>query len=62
MDDIFCNMKYLFYKFMYCLSTLVIVFVRCTVYHLSVCRKVNRQYKDNLSCTMPQLPMSIPTE
>jgi hypothetical protein len=25
MDDIFCNMKYLFYKFMYCLSTVVIV-------------------------------------
>ena len=24
-DDIFCNMKYLFYKFMYCLSTIVIV-------------------------------------
>ena len=27
-------------------------FVRWTVYHLSVCRKVNRQYKYNLSCTM----------
>jgi len=25
MDDIFCNMKYLFYKFMYCLSTVIIV-------------------------------------
>ena len=25
MNDIFCNMKYLFYKFMYCLSTVVIV-------------------------------------
>jgi hypothetical protein len=25
MDDIFCNMKYLFYKFMYCLSNVVIV-------------------------------------
>jgi len=25
MDDIFCNTKYLFYKFMYCLSTVVIV-------------------------------------
>jgi len=25
MDDIFCNMKDLFYKFMYCLSTIVIV-------------------------------------
>jgi len=25
MNDIFCNMKYLFYKFMYCLSIVVIV-------------------------------------
>jgi hypothetical protein len=25
MDDIFCNMKYLFYTFMYCLSIVVIV-------------------------------------
>jgi len=25
MDDIFCNMKYLFYKFMYCLSPVIIV-------------------------------------
>jgi len=51
MDDIFCNTKYLFYKFVlfkhccYC-------FVRWTVYHLSVCRKVNRQYKHHLSCTL----------
>jgi hypothetical protein len=27
-------------------------FVRWTVYHLSVCRKVNRQYKYNLTCTL----------
>jgi hypothetical protein len=51
MDDIFCNTKYLFYKFVlfkhccYC-------FVRRTVYHLSVCMKVNRQYKHHLSCTL----------
>jgi len=51
MDDIFWNTKYLFYKFVlfkhccYC-------FVRWIVYHLSVCRKVNRQYKHHLSCTM----------
>ena len=25
MDDIFCNTKYLFHKFMYCLSIVVIV-------------------------------------
>jgi len=36
-------------------------FVWCTVYHLSVCRKVNRQSKDNLSYTMPQLPTTLPT-
>ena len=51
MDDIFCNTKYLFYKFVlfkhYCYC-----FVRWIVYHLSVCRKVNRQYKHQLSCTM----------
>jgi len=51
MDDIFCNKKYLFYKFVlfkhcyYC-------FVRWTVCNLSVCKKVNRQYKHNLSCTL----------
>jgi len=35
--------------------------VRWTVCNLSVCRKVNRQYKHNLSCTV-QSPMSIPTD
>jgi len=51
MDDIFCNTKYLFYKFVlfkhccYC-------FVRWTIYHLSVCKKLNRQYKHHLSCTL----------
>jgi hypothetical protein len=51
MDDIFCNTKYLFYKFVlfkhccYC-------FMRWTVCNLSICRKVNRQYKHNLSCTL----------
>jgi hypothetical protein len=51
MDDIFCNMKYLFYKFVlfkhccYC-------FVRWIVYHLSVYMKVNRQHKHHLSCTL----------
>ena len=36
----------------YCLSNVVIVFMWWTVYQLSFCRKVNRQYKDNLSCIM----------
>jgi len=50
MDDIFCNMKYLFYKFIYVLfKHCCYCFVRWTIYHLSVCRKVNRQYKYNLS-------------
>jgi len=52
-DDIFCNTKYLFYKFIYVLfKHYCYYFVQWTVYHLSVCRKVNRQYKYNLSCTM----------
>jgi len=47
----FGNTKYLFYKFVlfkhccYC-------FVRWTICNLSVYRKVNRQYKHNLSCTL----------
>ena len=51
MDDIFCNTKYLFYKFVlfkhccYC-------FVRWTICNLSVCRKENRQNKHNLYCTL----------
>jgi len=53
MDDIFCNTKYLFYKFIYVLfKHCCYCFVRWTIYHLSVCRKVNRQSKYNLSCTM----------
>ena len=41
-----CNIYYVLFKqCCYC-------FVRCTVYHLSVCKKVNRQYKHHLSCTM----------
>ena len=56
MDDIFCNTKYLLFKHCcYC-------FVRWTVYHLSFCRKVNRQYKYNIYCTVQQLPTSIPTD
>jgi hypothetical protein len=56
MDDIFCNTKYLLFKHCcYC-------FVQWTIYHLSFCRKVKRQYKHNLSCTMQQLPTSIPTD
>jgi len=53
MDNIFCNTKYLFYKFIYVLfKHCCYCFVRWTVYHLSVCRKVNRQCKYNLSCTI----------
>jgi len=51
MDDIFCNTKYLFYKFVlfkYCCYC----FVRWTICNLSVCRKINRQYKHNLSCIL----------
>jgi len=41
MDDIFCNTKNLLFKHCcYC-------FVRWTVYHLSFCRKENKQYKYN---------------
>ena len=56
MDDIFSNMKYLLLKHCcYC-------FVRWTVYHLSFCRKVNRQYKYNISCAVQQLPTnSLPS-
>jgi hypothetical protein len=46
---IFCNMKYLFDK---CLS----VFVWWAVCNLSVCRKVNRQYKHKFSCTVHDHP------
>jgi len=51
MDDIFCNMKYLFYKFVL-FKHCCYYFVRWTVYHLSIYRKVNRQHKHHLSCML----------
>ena len=69
MDDIFCNMKYLFYKFMYCLSIVVIVlcygqfsnqnnYLKCHYHRRPYQRIPGRQYVVGGSL----LPTTSPTD